>query len=169
MPVSLETAQDRPNAKSVLRCTTAVLGGFIVLVGLTWLFLYLAFSPSLWKTVIGEARTPSGVELSIDRAHDGDISYEYFARVRGSGGKHMDWTYVGWSLDPTSKTETAVTKDSKFAGVEFTTTDGPTLVIYDTDEDTLSWISDIKGPDTLKFFRAWRQLYAQNPKLSEPP
>lgn len=169
MPVSLKKSPSASEEDKMAGCGIKIILGIVTLVGLGWACLYLIFSPSLWKTVIGRARTPDGIELCVGRAHDGDISYQYFARVRGAGEKQKEWTYVGWSLDPIDDVETAVTPDSKFAAVQFRCADGRVLVIYDAELDELWWISDDKGPSTLKFFRAWRQLHTVNQKLSEPP
>jgi len=162
-----------PNKREVVKragCCIGIMGGTVLLLGLGWFGLYTIFSPSLWKTVIGEVKVSNGHKLSVGRAHDGDISYNYYVRVQGVGNNKLeDWTYVGWSLDPTEDSDTALTSDSRFAAIAFKCEDGGVLVIYDSEAKELWWNADDQWASTTKFISAWRLLYSKNPRLPAPP
>lgn len=149
-------------------CGIGIIGSVALALGLGWFGLYLMLGPSLWKTVIGEVEADVG-KLCIGRAYDGDISYTYYARVQGADDVLQEWKYIDWSLDPTRHSETAVTSDSRFAAIAFVAEEGEAIVIYDSDSQELWWNADDQWKSRSKFFRAWRNLHSQNPRLPTPP
>ena len=170
MPVSLEKTHFTSEEDTMVRWGIKIIVGIVTVVGLGWMCLYLVFSPSLWKTVIGEVRAPNGHTLDVGRAHDGDISYNYYVRVTGAKDEKLEnWTWVAWSLNPTDSCVTAITSDSRFAGIEFKSEDGSKLVIYDTQDKELWWNADDQWASTTKFINAWRILHARNNRISVAP
>jgi hypothetical protein len=170
MASSLGRSLNKREATKLAGCGIGIIVGIFMSLGLGWLFIYMIFSPSLWKTNVTQVRMPSGNILCIGRAHDGDISYNYYVRVRGAGDERLEeWSYVSWSLDPVDSAETAVTRDSRFAAAEFKGEYGLIMVIYDSIDRELWWNADDQWQSTTKFIGAWRQLHAINPRLSAPP
>lgn len=137
----------------------------LLLVG--WFGLRLVFGESLWKTTIGEVRLESGVVLCLGTAHDGDISYDYFVRVRGSSPDFDQWTRVGWNLDHFEDCETAMTPDNRFACIACERAD--LMVIFDSVERELWWRGHEQWNSDSKFVRAWRTLRTMNPRLPASP
>jgi hypothetical protein len=165
----MASSTGRLSARQTAGCAVVIVLGIVLIGGLVWFGPRLVFGPSLWKTTIATVKIPSRRSLDVGRSHDGDISYEYFVRVRGADGQLAEWRYLAWSLDPIEHTETALSSDSRYAAVSFDTTDGNVLVIYDSVSEELWWNADDQWESTTKFLSAWRQLHTVNPKLSAPP
>ena len=160
-----ENTPKKRTAKMV-GCSALVAAIFIVFGGLVWLGPRLVFGPSLWKTTIGVVEIPGRGKLEIGRSHDGDVSYEYFVRVKGATDGLGDWRYVASSLYPEACTESALTADSRFAAVSFDSGDGMVEVIYDSISKELWWETGDRWSSTSKFQTASRLLHAINPRLS---
>ena len=168
MASSLGSPPSKRELLKVTVCGVAIFGGLGLALASGWIGLMIMLGPSLWKTVIGDVKTHGGNTLAIGRAHDGDISYNYYVRVRGAGGDLDEWTYVGYSLDPTRSSVTALTSDSRYAAIAFDTDNGKAMVIYDSDVKELWWNADNQWKSTSRFVRAWRLLYSENPHLPPP-
>jgi hypothetical protein len=146
----------------------ALMGIVVLFLGMGWLLLYLIWSPSLRKTEIGEVEMAGHGTLCMARAHDGDISYNYYARVLGAGSELEKWARVGSSIERAKKCETAVTSDSRFSAISFEGQDG-NIVIYDSVAKELWWHADQQWLSNYKFRPAWKLLHAKNPRLPKPP
>lgn len=168
MASSLGPTPNKRESLKVTGCGIAIFAGIALSLASGWLGLMIMLGPSLWKTVIGNVEMQGGSTLCIGRAHDGDISYNYYVRVRGSGGNLEDWTYVGYSLNPTRRSVTALTSDSRYAAIAFDTDERKVMVIYDSDAKELWWNADNQWKSTSRFVRVWRLLYSKNPQLPPP-
>lgn len=107
------------------------------------------------------------MRLCLGTAHDGDISYDYFARVRGASPNLDEWTRIGSNLDRFDTCETAVTSDNRFACVSCE--DAELMVIFDSEDQELWWRGHDQWDSDTKFVHAWRTLRSINPRLPDPP
>ncbi len=168
MASSLGSPPTKRELGKLASCGFAIVG-LVFFLGLGWLPFYLMVGPSLWKTVMGEVKIKDHGTLCIGRAHDGDLSYNYYVRVRGAGDELENWTRVDRSSDPTKHSETALTSDSRYAAVSFESADGERMVIYDSVAKELWWNANDQWRSNARFVRAWTLLRAQNPRLPFPP
>jgi hypothetical protein len=165
----MASSTGRLSTKHTAGCAMIIVVGLVLFCGLAWFGLRLAFGPSLWKTTIGTVKIPDRETLCVGSSHDGDISYQYFVRVRGADKKLSNWHYLAWSIEPVTHSETALSSDSRYAAVSFKTADGDMVVIYDSASEELWWNADDQRESSTKFLAAWKQLHTINSKLSAPP
>lgn len=156
-----------PTKRQIAKAAGCGITGLVLLLCVGLCGLCIVFGESLWKTTIGEAEFDGGMELCLGTAHDGDISYIYFARVRGGSPDLNQWTRVGWHLEHFESCETAVTSDNRFACIACEEAD--LIVIFDSKEQKLWWRGHDPWDSNSKFIRAWRQLRSVNPRLPEQP
>lgn len=149
--------------------TGMILLSLSAVIFLCWSMMYLAFSPSLGKTEIGSVELKNGQELSLGWAHDGDISYQYYVRVKGANEALQEWAYVDWHIKQIQHCDTAVSPDGRFAAVAFEGSQGTKIVLYDSQEQELWWERHDQWLSMPKFLRAWKTLHASHPNLPAPP
>lgn len=138
----------------------------LVMAAVPFVFYYLIFAPSPWKTVIGEMKLGNGTELSVGRTHDGDIAYDYHVKVRGKHARPVAWTGFAGGVTPAEGCEMARTADSRFTGIAIAGDDARGAVIYDAVDDEL-WLGhegDWRKKE--RFKRVWRELEKVNPRLA---
>ena len=156
-----------PTKRQIAKAAGCGISALVLVLCLGWFGLRMIFGEPLWKTTIGEVEFDGGMELCLGTAHDGDISYDYFARVRGASSDFDRWTRVGSHLDHFESCETAVTSDNRFACIACE--DAELMVIFDSKEQELWWRGHDQWESDSKFVGAWRQLRSINSRLPEPP
>jgi hypothetical protein len=139
----------------------------ILVLGLVWLALRLMLGAPLTTKIIGEVEIDGSGRLCLGRAHDGDLSYNYFARIRGHAGGLDSWTWVDSREEAFGACETAVSSDQRFACIACNSSD--LMVIFDAQEQELWWRGHDQWDSDTKFVRAWRALRSINPRIPEPP
>jgi len=144
----------------------------LLMIALPFLLCYFLLAPSPWKTEIGKVKLGNGTTLHVGTMYDVDIACDYYVKVRGKDGKHAEWTHFASSVIPAGDCESAVTTDSRFAGIAVRKSGSRELdgmVIYDAVEDELWWRAEGQWRSNGKFVRAWKELRKVNPQLPEAP
>lgn len=179
MPVSLEKSPSASEEDKMTGCGIKIILGTVTLVGLGWACLYLIFSPSLWKTVIGEVEIDGIGEMHVGHAHDGDISYNYYVQIEGGISAYSEWTYFGWDLDASGKCKSARSSDGRFTCIysqpsihpwtQRGSDEMPLMVIHDR-RSGLIWPTKKSDEEFTSFWlAAWRAIRLANPEVPNPP
>ena len=167
MSTEVDDDDDGPELPSPAVQRGCLLVFALVMVATPFVLHYWIWSPSLWKTVIGEVKLKDGTSIRVGRMHDGEFTYEYHVMVRGKNRKPMEWRYFTSSFQPVDRCEMATTGDGRFTGVAVMGDLGAGSVIYDAVEDELSRVRDEHWERERKFEGAWRELRKINPSLPE--
>lgn len=155
---------------------------FLVLPLVFWGCMHLAFSPSLWKTKIGKAEIAGIGVMEVGHAHDGDITYNYYVRIKDSVGRYSDWTYFGWTVDFNDipeRCQSARSRDGQFTFIyadkelhtsHLSTIDSmPFMVIHDRDTG-LIWPTMSSEPKwTGYWLGAWHAIRRDHSAIPKPP
>lgn len=167
--------------KACLTFGCMALGGLMILL-LLYVTLWFAFSPSPWKTKIGKAEIPGIGVMEVGHAHDGDITYNYYVRIKDSVGRYSDWTYFGWTVDFNDipdRCQSARSRDGQFTFIyadkelhtsHLSTIDSmPFMVIHDR-KTGLIWPTMSSEPKwTGYWLGAWRAIRMDHPAIPKPP
>jgi hypothetical protein len=165
MDAAADDDDDGPELPS-LRVRAAWLVAFgLMIVAAQFVFLFFMFSPTPWKTVIGEVKLGNGTTLSVGRGHEGKTSHVYYVRVRGTDCKPVEWTEFASGVTAVERCEMAWTPDSRFTGMVVRGRETLGSVIYDAVDDELWFGREADVPKRIKFVRAWKQLEKVNPRV----
>lgn len=152
--------------------------GVALFLGVGWGLLYLAFGPQLWKDVISKQEIPGHGTLLIGQSHDGDISYEFYVKMKRVDGVTTDWQRISWSTQPASNGFFAHSSDQRFwccgsghlvtTMQEWDSFELPLMAIFDT-KTGLIWPSEKANRLGLSYWLGvWERIHKDNPSISLP-
>jgi hypothetical protein len=149
------------------------------MISLPFLLMLLLLLPQQFHSVIGERPLVGSRVLCVGTKSDGDITIDYFVRIRGGNDADDEWVYIGWNIDPVKECVTAVTPDGRFSCLGADTKidvdehwrfdEAPLMVIYDRETDAI-WPTESAQRHPMSFWReAWEELRRVNPDLPPSP
>lgn len=151
-----------------------------VLLCIAYIGLRVTLGPSIWKSQISKISINKSESLQLASAHDGDISKEFYVRITGRDGQHLQWKYIGYTTSgtPSGTAFSGQTLDNRFWCVGSTETmhvpslteitNMPVMVIYDQERNII-WPSKEAEVYGLPFWMAaWEKLSHSNPQIPRP-